>query len=210
MAAFRRPGKMKIFHLVATMPSVSRRARTHGFSMLEVLTALAIIAVLTAVLLPALNNKLQDSRSTALEQTFLGLSQGIAEFKRATTRYPSTLLYLTTQPNSTPNTDVCGNILSSTAALWRGPYVSRDVPSTGIQMGDAVIPPGLTRVMNASNTVPLFILITGNGVESSTVDDMESDLDGLPADANNGTIRWVAGSTTTVRNVSYAMPVNSC
>jgi prepilin-type N-terminal cleavage/methylation domain-containing protein len=185
------------------------RPRTHqAFTLVEVLVALAIVALLTAVLLPALSRKLVDARTTALSQTFLGLSQGIAEFKRATTRYPSTLVYLSTQPVAA-NTDICGNSLSTTpVSLWRGPYSSRDISANGIQMSDAVVQSSLGKVL--SGTSPIFILINAYGVESGTVVDLESSLDGGTSDANSGTIRWVSGSTTSVFNVSYAIPVNSC
>jgi len=187
----------------------TRRTRgRHGFSLLEVLTALAIIAVLTAVVLPTLSSKLRDSRTTALSGTFSGLSPGIAAFKRATTKYPSSLVLLTTQPLSSDK-DICGNVLSTTPpALWRGPYSSRTITSNGIQMGDAVVDATLGKVV--SGTTPLFILITAEGVESGTVTDLESSLDGGTPDANNGTIRWVNGSSTSVFNVSYAITVKSC
>lgn len=192
--------------MLTNCPRILRWLR-RGFTLMEILVAVAIVAVLTAVLLPALSNKLRDSRTTALSQTFLGLSQGIAEFKRATTKYPSSLQLLTTPPLSTDN-NICGGDLSTTpAALWSGPYSSRTILSTGISMGDAVIQNSLRRVTAGSST---FLLIDAYGVENSTVDDLESGLDGGTADANGGTIRWVAGSSTSIENVSYAIPINSC
>jgi prepilin-type N-terminal cleavage/methylation domain len=180
-----------------------------GFTMIEVLVALAIIAVLTAVLLPTLSNKLRDSRTAALSQTFLGLSQGIAEFKRATTKYPGSLLDLTTAPvaSTTSDKDICGFVYSAAnASSWRGPYASRDIPSSGLQIGDAVIQPALGSVLSGT---PIFILINAIGVESSTVTDLEAQLDGN-SNQNAGTIRWTAGSSSSILNVSYAIPVNSC
>lgn len=191
-----------------------------GFTMMEVIVTLAIMAVLTAVLLPALNNKLRDSRTTALSSTFLGLSQGIAEFKRATTRYPSSLLLLTNTPTSS-DLDICGNVLSTTpASLWRGPYSSRVITSNGISMGDGVIPTGLRRVTAGSST---FLLIDGADVEIATVTDLESQLDGSPSDLTAGTIRATSSSIPATGtsalinapdagsyNVSYAIPINSC
>jgi prepilin-type N-terminal cleavage/methylation domain-containing protein len=191
-------------------PARSRR----GFTLMEVLVTVAIIAVLTAVLLPALTGKLRDSRTTAISQTFLGLSQGIAEFKRATTRYPSSLTLLTTPPTAA-NTDICANALSTTpSSLWRGPYSSRIISGGGISMGDALIELSLRRVVSGSST---FLMIDTHDVESTTTSDLESQLDGTPADAANGTIRWTSaavGAAPTASagtfNVSYAIPINSC
>ena len=181
-----------------------------GFSLMEVLTALAIIAVLTAVALPALNGKLQDSRAAALEQTFNGISQAIAEFKRATTNYPSTLSMLNTAPAATDK-NICNNQFGSTVvSLWRGPYLSREITSSGIQMGDGLIQNNLSNTLNASSTYAVLIKVTATGVESSTVGDLEADLDGNN-DLSAGTIRaTVNASTTSVYDVVYAIPVSSC
>jgi prepilin-type N-terminal cleavage/methylation domain-containing protein len=194
-----------------------------GFTLMEVLAALGIIAVLTAVVLPALNGKLRDSRTTALSQTFLGLSQGIAEFKRATTMYPSSLTLLTTAPVAGSTLNICGtgNTFTATAvSLWRGPYSSRVILSTGIPMGDAIIPTGLRRVTAGSST---FLLIDAADFEIASVNDLESQLDGGTADLTAGTIRATSSSIAATPtsaainapdagtyNVSYAIPINSC
>lgn len=194
--------------------------RHSAFTLAEVLVALAIVAVLGAVILPALNGKLRDSRSTSLSQTFLGLSQGIAEYKRATAHYPFDLTYLTTAPTATSK-DACGNALGATpATLWRGPYTTRVVLSSGIRMGDALIPVGLRRVVSGTQ---IFLLIDAANTEIATATDLELQLDGTPPDANNGTIRWVTGAIAASSpypgvaapdpgntNLSYAIPINSC
>lgn len=185
-----------------------------GFSMMEILVALAIIAALTAVLVPALAGKLRDSRTTAISQTLLGLSQGIAEFKRATTRYPGSLTLLTTAPTS-ESPDICGNILSTIpASLWRGPYSSREILSEGISMGDAVIQASLSRVVSGTS---IWLMIDSKDVENASASDLEASLDGGAPDAGTGTIRSTSGSVGTATaaspgtlNVSYAIPINSC
>ena len=200
--------------------SAPQRTRIRGFTMVEVLVALAIVAVLSAVVLPSLMGKLRDSRTTSLSQTFLGLSQGIAEYKRATTKYPSSLLLLTTAPTSA-SLDICGNAISTTpAGLWRGPYASRIIVSTGIKMGDANIPTGLRRVVVGS---AVFLIIDAEDVETATANDLEAQLDGGTADLTAGTIRATSASIAATAtsalinasdagtlNVSYAIPINSC
>src|SRR5205823_6652874 len=101
-----------------------------AFTLGEILVTVAMIAVLSAILYPALATKLRAGMTASLSQTFAGLAQGIAEFKRATTRYPSSLTLLTTAPTATDD-DICSNDISGTnAALWKGPYVSRMISST--------------------------------------------------------------------------------
>ncbi len=196
-----------------------------GFSLVEVLTALAIIAVLAAVLFPALNGKLRDSRTATIAQTTLGLSQAIAEFKRATSMYPSNLTQLTTAPTAGTTLNICGtgNTFSSTqATLWRGPYTSRDITANGVVVGDATVNAGLRRVAVGSST---WIVLDIPGVEDKIVDDLEAQFDGGGANSTTtGTIQMtdnsIASTTTSsfvpaasppvLTNLSYYIPINSC
>ncbi len=196
------------------------RTRMRGFTLVEVLVALAIIATLVAVLYPALSGKVRDSRTAALLQTFQGYAQGVAEFKKGTTRYPSSLLLLTAAPTAT-SLDICGNQMSTTpASLWRGPYMTRIMLSTGLPIGDATIEPGLRRVVSGSE---ITLNIDAAEVESATVGDLEDQLDAGTANYNTGTIRATTNSIPATPtsslipaaaagtyNVSYAIPILGC
>jgi hypothetical protein len=173
-----------------------------------------MIAVLSAVLYPALATKLRAGMTASLAQTFAGLAQGIAEFKRATTRYPSSLTLLTSTPAATDD-DICNNDITSTnAALWKGPYVSRMISSSGIVMGDATIQATLRR--DATGT-PIFLMIDAGPVRTEIADELEAQLDAGTASGTAGTIRYQVSGVGTLGdagagtyNVSYAIPINSC
>src|SRR5258708_17566559 len=91
------------------------------------------------MIVPGVLSKLRVSQASAMSQTFVGLSQGIAEFKRATTRYPLLLASLTAQPIAT-DADICGNAMTAVnVALWRGPYASRTISASGLQIGGGPI-----------------------------------------------------------------------
>ena len=183
----------------------SARSGQRGFTLVEVLVALAIMAVLAAVLIPSLGSKMRDARTSAIAETLQGLAAGAAEFKKATTHYPGKLSLLTTPPLAT-STDACANQLSTTATLWRGPYVSREMLTTGTSMGDGVIQDALTRTTVVSST---YLSISVTGVENETAADLETLLDGPSASpSTTGTIHSVASGTTT--DVSYWIPVNGC
>ena len=191
-----------------------------GFSLGEIVVALAIIAIMAAMIYPTIASNLKDSRSTALSQTFAGLSSGIAEYKRATTRYPGSLLLLTTAPVAA-DLDICGNATTATlVALWRGPYASRLITTDGLAIGDATMPTGLRRVTAGTN---IFLMIDAPAVETDVADALESLYDAGTASATTGTIRSttasIAATTTSAliaaapsgtTNVSYAIPINSC
>ena len=189
------------------------RVRRSGFSLAEVLVAVAIIAVVTATVIPVVFSKIRASQASAFSQTFVGLSQGLAEFKRATTRYPALLSYLSTQPAATDN-DICGNdILAANVALWRGPYASRIVTTGGIVVGDYTIENTLRRVAGT----PILLLIDAGAVKTEVVDDLEDQLDSGANDGTTGTIRYVTTAVGSLPaapagtyNLSYAIPINSC
>src|SRR5207247_1997632 len=98
--------------------------------------------------------------TAALSQTFSGLAQGIAEYKRAVTRYPGSLTLLTTAPVSA-SLDICGAQILTLNALWRGPYATRIIPSTGVEIGDGMVQAGVRRVTAGTN---IFYLIDVTGV----------------------------------------------
>jgi prepilin-type N-terminal cleavage/methylation domain-containing protein len=184
-----------------------------GFTLAEVLVALAILAIVGAVVIPVVFSQIRASQAAALSQTYAGLSQGIAEFKRATTRYPLLLSSLTAAPAATDD-DICGNDLGATnATLWRGPYATRQITASGVLVGEYTIRNTLRRVAGT----PVFLMIDAAAVSTDIVTDLESQLDAGTADGNTGTVRYTAAAVGTLGaapsgtyNLSYAIPINSC
>src|SRR6185503_19621630 len=131
------------------------RRRRGAFTLAEVLIALAIMAVAGAMVIPVVFSKIRASQVSALSQTYAGLSQGIAEFKRATTRYPLLLSSLSAAPIATDD-DICGNDLTAAnVALWRGPYATRQITTSGVLVGEYTIQNTLRRVAGT----PILIMI---------------------------------------------------
>ena len=186
-----------------------RRTRTRGFTAIEILVSLAIVAVLSAIVVPEIMGRIRESRRSALSQTLFGLSQGIAEYKKAVTRYPFKLSLLTTAPVAATDKDACGVVLSSTNANnWRGPYVSRQLLATGIPMADGNISDTLQRIVGP----PTYLLINVTKVDTEIALLLEAELDAPPPAVPNpatGTIRYttpVGGQVT----LSYSIPISGC
>jgi len=192
---------------------VNRRRESRAFTLAEVLVALGIMAIAGAMVIPVVFSKVRASQVAALSQTYAGLSQGIAEFKRATTRYPLLLSSLSTPPTATDD-DICGNDLTaSNVALWRGPYASRQITTSGVLVGEYTIQNTLRRVAGT----PVLLLIDAGAVATEVVDDLESQLDAGSASGTTGTIRYTSAAVGALGaapsgtyNVSYAIPINSC
>lgn len=185
------------------------RSSARGFTAVEILVSLAIVAVLTAIVVPQIMGRIRDSRRSALSQTMFGLTQGIAEYKKAVTRYPQKLSLLTTAPVLGVAEDACGNPLSAVNINnWRGPYVSRQLLSTGIAMGDGNIADSLVRIAGP----PTYLLMNVSNVDTEIATLLETELDAPPPaalDPLTGTIRYttpVGGLTT----LSYSLPISGC
>lgn len=171
----------------------SPRRRT-GFTLAEVLTAVAIIAILASVTVPAVKARVQDGYEDAIIQEFQTLSQAILAYRQDVGKYPPNVSYLLgittigTTPGVSP-TDICGNFLTATdSAKWNGPYISRTyntaLTSYTIANRDAV-QTTFQRQVSASGS---FLAIRIDNLDTPTANDIDLRVDGV-AGPTIGTIR---------------------
>lgn len=95
-----------------------RRKRERGYSLLEVLIVLTIIALIAALVGPRLMAQLDRSKVTAARVQVRAIASAIETMRLDLGRYPTTdegLALLNTPP---PNDD----------GLWRGPYLDAELP----------------------------------------------------------------------------------
>lgn len=130
--------------------------RRSGFTLPEVLVTLAIVATLSAVLLPALNNQLSKGDAGRVTSDLVAVQTAIGAFTSDVRRYPSTLLQLR---NSPTGNDILGNAFGTVLPpKWRGPYLSKDLD------GSNALPTGLGATISAS-----FGTKTYNGISYITI-----------------------------------------
>ena len=94
------------------------RSRRGGFSLIELLLVLVILAVLAAVVVPKFTNRTEQARITAAKTDISMLSTALDTFEVDQGRFPSGdegLDALVRAPANTPN--------------WKQPYISRGVPN---------------------------------------------------------------------------------
>lgn len=175
---------------------ISRR----GFTLAEVLVTLAIIAVMAAVLLPALNQQLSKGDTGRLASDLTNIQTAAQAFLSDVHRYPSSMSQLTT---SVSGTDI--NAVAIPAALqlkWKGPYISREqITNTGA--GGTI---ASTFSTATANSLP-YLTITVSPIASSDFANIESMLDEGTASSTSSTLGNVRYSSTNSTLSFLALPI---
>ena len=189
-----------------------------GFTVLEIIVAVFMIAVISAAVIPALMGRIKDAEKSALGQTLFSLSLAVIEYRKAVSVNPGRIAYLGTPPGAT-DVDACGTALNANSANWRGPYVTREVLAGGVGIGDSRIANNLRR--DAGPPVRLFIDV--EFVDADIAADLDAQYDGAAPSPTTGTIRYQTGALanpvfgTTLAaapagmvNLSYGIPITGC
>lgn len=181
---------------------MSRRTR-HGFTLVEVLIAFTLIAVLAAVVMPTIRGRLQDGYEDALVQEFSSLASGINAYRQDIGHYPPQLDYLTALPASA--NDFCGRDLSTAdVGKWRGPYVSRTITTAAsytVFQKDSV-----QDLLNRPAGNQSIIQIVINGADTATARSVDLKIDGA-VNKTSGTLLWSVNGNATI--MSYSIPTRS-
>jgi type IV pilus assembly protein PilE len=177
--------------------NLSKSARTtsrkrFGFTLAEVLVTIAIIAIMAAVLLPALNNQLSKGDTSRIASDITNVQSGVQAFVSDIRQYPSTTDQLVTSLTGTDINTVA--FPTSAVTAWKGPYLSRDVLSnTGSR---ATISPTFTKTVASSTS---FLTITVSPITFEQFANLESTLDEGTSSSTSSTaglVRYNFGSST--------------
>src|SRR5438477_12725105 len=77
-----------------------RRSKKRGFSLGEILVAVAIIAVVAAVVIPSIGGQLSKGDTSRVTSDLTNVSAGIQQFLADVRRYPSAMVQLQTRPGT--------------------------------------------------------------------------------------------------------------
>jgi prepilin-type N-terminal cleavage/methylation domain-containing protein len=180
------------------------RRRLYGFTLLEVVVALLVIAMLAAAIYPTALGQIRSSQASALASQLDNLREAIVDFRENVTHYPQTLTQLTTSPLS--GNDICNNPIAN-PALWRGPYMAANIIGS-FPVGDATVQNTLVR--NPPGQFPTgsgFIQINVTAVDTLVAASLERQFDGNALNYATGTILWqpVTGGT-----LVFQIPIKGC
>lgn len=187
--------------------------RRRAFTVLEIVVAIFILALMSAAIIPALMGRIRDAQSSALSQTLFSLSLAVFEYRKAVSVNPEQLVQLAAKPISTDN-DACGTDIGATNVNnWRGPYVSRELLTGGVGIGDARI----NNLLRRDPGPPVILFIDVELVDSIAALDIDAQYDGATSTPTTGTVRWTKGAVGTLLaapagmvNLSYGIPITGC
>ena len=185
------------------MPALAG-GRGRGFTLAEILIALAILAVLAAVLYPTAAAQFRTGQSAAIGNQLDNLRQAIANYRQNVKAFPSALTQLTTQP-TVASLDACGATIGANQALWRGPYINQNIVGD-IPVADAIVINGLTRIPATGVNALGLLQISVASVDSALAVDLERQFDGNSNFAT-GTIQWTTAGVDTLK---FLIPIRGC
>ena len=105
--------------------SITAKAKNKGFTLVELLVVVIIIAILAAIAIPKFTNASLRSKESSLKGELKMLRDGVELYKNDTGGYPAAVgdLMATTSPTNCYN-PVSSSLMSIAANTWKGPYVS--------------------------------------------------------------------------------------
>lgn len=179
----------------------SRSRLRIGFSLAEILVALAIIAMLAAVLIPSVAGQIGKSDATRTLQDMTSIRTGIEQFLADVRRYPGKVSHLANQI-TVAQTDVNNNVYpGNLVARWKGPYLGRDSLTGGYQTGfGAVIRDSLVQLTFQPTVNYVTVVIAG--ITQTDFNRMDAEIDGTVG-ATTGMLRWVTGGVSGVDTVKF-------
>jgi len=181
-----------------------RAVRQVGFTLAEILIALALIAILAAVLLPTVASQIGKGDAGRVMQDADAVRAGIEQFLADVHRYPSKYGQLT-KAITTTDRDVNGTLYpGGLVAKWKGPYTTKLLNGAGVLPTGfgAVIRDTLVKTLNTSNSVN-YLTVVIVGIDWLGFSRLDLEIDGTSADSatavTSGLLRWIpnaAGDTT--------------
>lgn len=164
---------------------IARETGRRGLTLPEVLVTLAIIAILAAVMIPALTGQIAKGDAGRVAEDLKSIQTGMGAFVSDVRRYPRTVNQLTLkiQPPGTDATllNGLGGVAYTLGQVsrWRGPYMVKSigVDQTTVVTGfDATINGTFTSA-TTTDLVTQYVRIEVTGLDQSQLDRVDAVID---------------------------------
>lgn len=116
-----------------------KKRMKRGFSLAEILVAVAIVAVVAAVVIPSIGGQLTKGDAARVNNDLINVRSGIEQYLADVRRYPSAMVQLQTKPVPA-DTGIAGGVYSAAQlARWKGPYMTKDFTASAVTGYGALI-----------------------------------------------------------------------
>jgi prepilin-type N-terminal cleavage/methylation domain-containing protein len=203
-----------------TMPGVLHRLR-RGFTILEIVIAVSVMAVLAALTIPTITRYLDQQEIDTTASTLSSLAAGVMQFQSVVSGTPFRITQLARNITSLDTTSCSGvgNALPrttftvATAAKWAngGPFYNKATNPQGFPLPIGTANDTLFRTSNSST--PGFLQIRINPVRFQDAillnDAIDGSTDVNQANRSNttGAVQWGLPSALETVVLTYNMPV---
>lgn len=181
----------------------ARPSDPFGFTLVEILVILAIIAVLAGVLVPVVTNQIRKAEAGRVTSDLNGVRTGMEAFIADVKRFPGDIEDLSRAVDGTDfdiNEDTYPTGLQG---AWDGPYIDRDMaPDGDLDTGFGGLIQDSLRIVQHSNSVDYVTILVAD-ISLADFNRIDEDIDGGDG-AAAGRLLHITGDT-----VQYlAIPIN--
>lgn len=182
-------------------------SRRRGFTLIEVIVALAIMITLAAVVVPSVVSSLDRARLDRAQDSLQAVADAIVGFHNDVNHYPASLTQLI-EPLNNGSRDICNiTIANSDRRNWNGPYVHRMLASGGLPVAIGAANDAFTVIATPGGNDELVIVVPG--VELSDAESLDNRVDG-DASQTSGTIQWTDPDADGLVTVGWVVPFPDC
>ena len=110
---------------------IAKRFVRRGFTLIEMLVVVVVIAILAAIVLPKFQDQSRRSKESALKSDLAQIRSSVATFQADTGYYPKALadLAASSAAGVSGAYDASGAAQTITATDWHGPYITGTIPN---------------------------------------------------------------------------------
>ena len=180
------------------------RSRRRGFSLAEILVAVAIMAVVAAVVIPSIGGQLNKGDTARVSSDLISVRSAVEQFLADVRRYPSAMASLQTKPSALTAGDTginaSGQYTAAQVARWKGPYMTKDFSASGVTGFGAPIVVLFRVCDNTTNTLTScsapaatgrYLTIAIPGLSQTEAFQVDSAMD--DGVLSTGQVRWITG-----------------